>query len=165
MTIFLLTRTSCLTASLGGEGNSVIRSILSCRWIIAVMIAMMMMMMILLGDDCDSDVDDFGDDCDHKCDDDDHHRNNHDHNRHHAQGKRKKSETAVRKSDMEYYAACIKTERSRLDWEGAVKRGVKVVFIINIIIIFNIIINIVIIFTNIINSIIVFIISIFLSSS
>ena len=44
------------------------------------------------------------------------------------QGKRKKSETAVRKSDMEYYAACIKTERSRLDWEGAVKRGVKVVF-------------------------------------
>ena len=45
----------------------------------------------------------------------------------HAQAKRKKSETAVRKSDMEYYAACIKTERSRLDWEGAVKRGAKVV--------------------------------------
>ena len=43
------------------------------------------------------------------------------------QAKRKKSETAVRKSDMEYYAACIKTERSRLDWEGAVKRGAKVV--------------------------------------
>jgi len=42
------------------------------------------------------------------------------------QAKRKKSETAVRKSDMEYYAACIKTERSRLDWEGAVKRGAKV---------------------------------------
>ena len=70
------------------------------------------------------------------------------------QGKRKKSETAVRKSDMEYYAACIKTERSRLDWEGAVKRGVKVVFIINIVIIF----------TNTI-SIIIFIISMCLSSS
>jgi hypothetical protein len=27
--------------------------------------------------------------------------------------KRKKSETGVRKSDMEYYASCIKTERSR----------------------------------------------------
>ena len=48
-------------------------------------------------------------------------------NMHIAQAKRKKSETAVRKSDMEYYAACIKTERSRLDWEGAVKRGAKVV--------------------------------------
>ena len=36
---------------------------------------------------------------------------------------------------MEYYAACIKTERSRLDWEGAVKRGVKVFFVINIVII------------------------------
>ena len=47
---------------------------------------------------------------------------------------------------MEYYAACIKTERSRLDWEGAVKRGVKVVFIINIVL------------TNIIISIIIFII-------
>ena len=55
---------------------------------------------------------------------------------------------------MEYYAACIKTERSRLDWEGAVKRGVKVVFIINIVIIF----------TNTI-SIIIFIISMCLSSS
>lgn len=42
------------------------------------------------------------------------------------QTKRKKSETAVRKSDMEYYAACIKAERSRLDWEGSVKRGVTV---------------------------------------
>jgi hypothetical protein len=42
------------------------------------------------------------------------------------QSKRKKSETAVRKGDMEYYAASIKTERSRLDWEGSVKRGVKV---------------------------------------
>jgi len=42
------------------------------------------------------------------------------------QGKRKKSEACVRKSDMEYYAASIKTERSRLDWEGAVRRGVKV---------------------------------------
>ena len=29
------------------------------------------------------------------------------------QGKRKKSETAVRKCDMEYYAAAIKSERSR----------------------------------------------------
>ena len=50
---------------------------------------------------------------------------------------------------MEYYAACIKTERSRLDWEGAVKRGVKVVFIINIVIILTniIIMNIVITFT------------------
>ncbi len=27
--------------------------------------------------------------------------------------KRKKSETSVRKCDMEYYASCIKTERSR----------------------------------------------------
>lgn len=42
------------------------------------------------------------------------------------QTKRKKSEAAVRKSDMEYYAASIKSERSRLDWEGAVKRGVAV---------------------------------------
>jgi len=42
------------------------------------------------------------------------------------QNKRKKSEAAVRKSDMEYYAASIKSERSRLDWEGAVKRGVSV---------------------------------------
>merc|ERR1712106_701087 len=42
------------------------------------------------------------------------------------QTKRKKSEAAVRKSDMEYYAASIKAERSRLDWEGAVKRGVAV---------------------------------------
>merc|ERR1719481_1774738 len=42
------------------------------------------------------------------------------------QTKRKKSETAVRKSDMEYYASCIKAERSRLDWEGSVKRGVVV---------------------------------------
>merc|ERR1712106_346663 len=42
------------------------------------------------------------------------------------QTKRKKSEAAVRKSDMEYYAANIKAERSRLDWEGAVKRGVAV---------------------------------------
>ena len=46
---------------------------------------------------------------------------------------------------MEYYAACIKTERSRLDWEGAVKRGVKVVLIINIVLTFtNIIISIII---------------------
>ena len=43
---------------------------------------------------------------------------------------------------MEYYAACIKTERSRLDWEGAVKRGVKVVFIIFTNIIISIIISI-----------------------
>ena len=42
------------------------------------------------------------------------------------QAKRKKSEAMVRKCDMEYYAACIKTERSRLDWEGAVRRGGKV---------------------------------------
>jgi len=42
------------------------------------------------------------------------------------QTKRKKSESAVRKCDMEYYAASIKSERSRLDWEGAVKRGVSV---------------------------------------
>jgi len=42
------------------------------------------------------------------------------------QMKRKKSETAVRKSDMEYYAASIKSERSRLDWEGALKRGATV---------------------------------------
>jgi len=42
------------------------------------------------------------------------------------QSKRKKSEAAVRKSDNEYYTACVKTERSRLDWEGSVKRGVKV---------------------------------------
>ena len=50
---------------------------------------------------------------------------------------------------MEYYAACIKTERSRLDWEGAVKRGVKVVFITsitNITIIYN---NIIVSFSNI----------------
>ena len=47
---------------------------------------------------------------------------------------------------MEYYAACIKTERSRLDWEGAVKRGVKVVFITNIT---NICTNIIVSITNI----------------
>ena len=29
------------------------------------------------------------------------------------EAKRKKSETSVRKGDMEYYASCIKTERSR----------------------------------------------------
>ena len=29
------------------------------------------------------------------------------------ESKRKKSESQVRKSDMEYYASCIKTERSR----------------------------------------------------
>jgi len=40
--------------------------------------------------------------------------------------KRKKSETAVRKCDIEYYAASIKSERSRLDWEGAINRGVSV---------------------------------------
>ena len=61
----------------------------------------------------------------------DHHDNRQHHQRiqdkYAQQAKRKKSETAVRKSDMEYYAACIKTERSRLDWEGAVKRGAKVV--------------------------------------
>ena len=44
----ILTRTSCLTASLGGEGSSVIRSILSCRW-------------GLYGD--------FGEDCGYCCDD------------------------------------------------------------------------------------------------
>ena len=31
------------------------------------------------------------------------------------ESKRKKSESSVRKSDMEYYASCIKTERSRWD--------------------------------------------------
>ena len=41
---------------------------------------------------------------------------------------------------MEYYAACIKTERSRLDWEGAVKRGVKVFFVINMMLMTTIII-------------------------
>jgi len=39
------------------------------------------------------------------------------------ESKRKKSESQVRKSDMEYYASCIKTERSRLDWEGSIVRG------------------------------------------
>ena len=29
------------------------------------------------------------------------------------ESKRKKSESSVRKGDMEYYASCIKTERSR----------------------------------------------------
>lgn len=42
------------------------------------------------------------------------------------QAKRKKSESAVRKCDMEYYAAAIKSERSRLEWESSVKRGVGV---------------------------------------
>jgi len=37
--------------------------------------------------------------------------------------KRKKSESSVRKGDMEYYASSIKTERSRLDWECSIFRG------------------------------------------
>ena len=91
-------RTNFLIASLGGEGNSVIRSRSSFRWSILKMIITI----------TNSIINKFKTNI---C----------------TQAKRKKSETAVRKSDMEYYAACIKTERSRLDWEGAVKRGAKVV--------------------------------------
>ena len=92
-------RTNFWIASLGGGGSSVIRSRSSFRWSILQMIITIP----------NSIINEFKT------------------NMHIAQAKRKKSETAVRKSDMEYYAACIKTERSRLDWEGAVKRGAKVV--------------------------------------
>ena len=39
------------------------------------------------------------------------------------EAKRKKSVEAVRKSDLDYYAASIKAERARLEWESAVMKG------------------------------------------
>ncbi|XP_045470377.1 uncharacterized protein LOC123677730 isoform X2 [Harmonia axyridis] len=40
------------------------------------------------------------------------------------EGKRRKAEENTKKADIEYYETCVKAERSRLEWESAVLRGV-----------------------------------------
>lgn len=41
------------------------------------------------------------------------------------EGKKRKAEDAVKKADIEYYSLCVRAERSRLEWESAVLRGVN----------------------------------------
>ncbi|KAF7281452.1 nostrin [Rhynchophorus ferrugineus] len=41
------------------------------------------------------------------------------------EGKKKKAEDAVKKADIDYYTHCVRAERSRLEWESAVLRGVS----------------------------------------
>jgi hypothetical protein len=39
------------------------------------------------------------------------------------ESKRKKAEEAVRRADVDYYTFCVRSERARLEWEGAIRNG------------------------------------------
>lgn len=39
------------------------------------------------------------------------------------ESKKRKAEEAVRRADVDYYTFCVRSERARLEWEGAIRNG------------------------------------------